>query len=125
VPWQRTPSTAAVPSAAAVRSSTTSSGAATNGRAARPDVDPTTAETGGAPIAGVVEDDASAISIEEALAVLGVSIGAEKATIEQAFHRLALTCHPDKVAHLDPDFAVLAARKFRRLQAARELLLNE
>ena len=42
--------------------------------------------------------------------------------VERAFRRRALQCHPDKVAHLDEDFQALAAKKFKRLKEARDLL---
>ena len=58
----------------------------------------------------------------DALALLGVDAAADKAAIERAFRERSLTCHPDKVAHLDPEFQELAERKFRRLQQAFDLL---
>ena len=61
----------------------------------------------------------------EALALLGVAPGADRAEIERAFRERSLTCHPDKVAHLDEDFQALAEAKFRRLQRALDLLLGE
>ena len=59
-----------------------------------------------------------------ARAALGVDEAAGPDEVEDAFRRLALLCHPDKFAHLDADFQDLAARKFRRLQAARDYLLG-
>ena len=41
---------------------------------------------------------------------------------EQAFRERSLTCHPDKVAHLDPEFQQLAEEKFKRLLQAYDLL---
>jgi hypothetical protein len=58
----------------------------------------------------------------EALQILGVGPLATPEEIERAFKQRSLACHPDKVAHLDGDFQALAARKFRRLVAAYELL---
>lgn len=58
----------------------------------------------------------------EAYETLGLSPTARSADVERAFRERALLCHPDKVAHLDADFAELADRKFRRLQEARDLL---
>lgn len=60
----------------------------------------------------------------EAIAILGVGPHALEPDIERAYRALALKLHPDKVAHLDADFIALAERKFRRLQAARDLLLG-
>lgn len=68
--------------------------------------------------------DDVALTAAEALEVLRVGPHALAAEIEQAYRALALKLHPDKVAHLDPDFVALAERKFRRLQAARDLLLG-
>ena len=62
--------------------------------------------------------------VAAALSVLELTAGASAKDIDRAFRRLALTCHPDKVAHLDSDFVALAERKFKRLQAARDLLLG-
>ncbi len=64
------------------------------------------------------------VSPAEALALLGVGPGADRQAIERAFRERSLACHPDKVAHLDPDFIELAERKFRRLQQAYELLTD-
>ena len=43
---------------------------------------------------------------------------ADRGAIDRAFRERSLTCHPDKVAHLDMEFQELAERKFRRLQQA-------
>ena len=60
----------------------------------------------------------------EAFALLGLSPAASMADVEKAYRERALLCHPDKVAHLDPDFIALADRKFRRLHEARDLLVE-
>ena len=58
----------------------------------------------------------------EALELLGCRPTAGTAEIEQAFRDRSLTCHPDKVAHLDRDFQVLAEEKFKRLRRALDIL---
>jgi curved DNA-binding protein CbpA len=55
---------------------------------------------------------------------LGVVPTARREEIDAAFRAKALQCHPDKVAHLDPDFRVLAEQKFRGLLAAYEALVG-
>jgi hypothetical protein len=65
-----------------------------------------------------------ALDVEGARRLLGVPAEAGPDAVEEAFRRHALLCHPDKVAHLDADFQALAARKFRRLQRARDLLVR-
>lgn len=60
----------------------------------------------------------------EAFTTLGLSPTASMADVEKAYRERALLCHPDKVAHLDADFAELAHRKFRRLQESRDLLAS-
>ncbi|MFO0934121.1 MAG: J domain-containing protein [Planctomycetota bacterium] len=70
------------------------------------------------------DDDALPTTALEALTILGVGPHALEPEIERAYRALALKLHPDKVAHLDADFVALAERKFRRLQAARDLLLG-
>jgi hypothetical protein len=57
-----------------------------------------------------------------ARAVLGVPAGAPRSAVEAAFRAAARRCHPDLVAHLDPDFRALAHAKFLRLRRARDLL---
>jgi curved DNA-binding protein CbpA len=56
---------------------------------------------------------------------LGVRPTARREEIDAAFRTKALQCHPDKVAHLDPEFRALAERKFKELVAAYEALVGE
>lgn len=72
--------------------------------------------------APAVEAPEAPLSVTEALELLGVGPEAEAPELERAFRRRSKTCHPDKVAHLDPEFQALAEQKFKRLQAALELL---
>lgn len=69
-------------------------------------------------------DDLPVTSAAEALDLLGAAPHASHGEIEDAYRAKALRVHPDKVAHLDPEFVALAERKFRRLKAARDLLLG-
>ncbi|MDF1700843.1 MAG: J domain-containing protein, partial [Planctomycetota bacterium] len=62
------------------------------------------------------------LTAADALALLGLAPAADAKAIERAFRERSLTCHPDKVAHLDREFQELAERKFRRLQRAYDLL---
>jgi curved DNA-binding protein CbpA len=62
------------------------------------------------------------LTIAEAMEILGISPAADRKTIDAAYRERSLQCHPDKVAHLDPDFRALAERKFKRLRAAYEML---
>ncbi len=58
----------------------------------------------------------------EALQILGLEPAADGRAIDRAFRERSLTCHPDKVAHMDLEFQELAERKFKRLQKAYDLL---
>lgn len=62
------------------------------------------------------------LGLAEALEVLGVPPTVSPEELERAYRVRSLGCHPDKVAHLDPEFQALAERKFKRLRAAYELL---
>jgi DnaJ-domain-containing protein 1 len=62
--------------------------------------------------------------LERALDLLGVSRTASREDIERAYRQKSLACHPDKVAHLDPDLQHLASEKFKRLHDAYRLLLE-
>lgn len=61
---------------------------------------------------------ANLAQVADALEVLGVEVSATAEEIDEAFRARSLTCHPDKVAHLDEDIQALAAEKFNRLRAA-------
>lgn len=59
-----------------------------------------------------------ALTLVAAYELLGVPVTADRDSIEKAFRARSLACHPDKVAHLDEDFRVLAEQKFKRLVEA-------
>ena len=59
----------------------------------------------------------------DALRLLGLERGATRADAEHAFRERSLSCHPDKVAHLDEDFQRLAEAKFLALSEAFDLVV--
>ena len=63
-------------------------------------------------------------SLLEGLSEPAITIDADCHILEanEAYRERSLACHPDKVAHLDPDFLALAERKFRELKRAHDLL---
>ncbi len=77
-----------------------------------------------APPTDAAEDDDGPLDVVQAMALLGVPASADEGAIQRAFRERSLTCHPDKVAHLDPEFQALAERKFKRLRQAYELLIS-
>lgn len=74
------------------------------------------------PQAPAGEEEEPPLTVEDALSLLGVGPTAERGELEKAFRRKSRLCHPDKVAHLDGEFQVLAERKFKRLKGAFDLL---
>ena len=56
--------------------------------------------------------------------VLGLREGATREEFIKAFRELAKKYHPDRFAHLDEEFQVLAHRKFLRLRRAYDVLLE-
>jgi hypothetical protein len=79
--------------------------------------------TAGAPPAKAPPEAAEGpLDFASAERLLKLLPGYTAADVERAFRRRALLCHPDKVAHLDEDFQALAAKKFKRLKEARDLL---
>lgn len=55
--------------------------------------------------------------------LLGIPRDATAREIRDAFRRLAIEYHPDKVAHLGEEFEKIATEKFLRLKEAYEILL--
>lgn len=64
------------------------------------------------------------LDLEGALRLLGLERGATRAEAERAFRERSLSCHPDKVAHLDEDFQRLAEAKFLALSEAFDLVVG-
>ena len=58
-------------------------------------------------------------------AVLGIEPGTPKDEARKAFRALIAQYHPDKVAHLAPEFHALAERRTRELLEAWEALERE
>ncbi|MBW1956146.1 MAG: DnaJ domain-containing protein [Deltaproteobacteria bacterium] len=54
--------------------------------------------------------------------VLGVRPGASSEEIKKAYRELANKYHPDKVDHLGEEFKALAAKRFKEIQSAYEIL---
>ncbi|MHC5010293.1 MAG: J domain-containing protein [Planctomycetota bacterium] len=77
-----------------------------------------------APRRGPVSAEDTALTPLEALDILGLSPTDGPDAIEAAFRERSLTCHPDKVAHLDRDFQALAEKKFKLLKRAYDLLMG-
>jgi len=57
-------------------------------------------------------------STAEALATLGLEPGASAEQIKQAWRRLSMEHHPDRVAHLGEEFRRVAEARMRRINAA-------
>ena len=57
-----------------------------------------------------------------ALALLGLEPGADFSAVKAAWRRMLQQYHPDKFAHLDPEFQRIAADKTRDINAAYRLL---
>lgn len=63
--------------------------------------------------------------VTEALSVLGVRRGASAAEIKQAWRKLSLENHPDRVSHLGEEFRTIAEQRMRRINAAYDVLKAE
>ena len=60
--------------------------------------------------------------VDRALAELGLERGANTAEIKQAWRKLSMDNHPDRVAHLGNEFRKLAEERMRRINAAYDVL---
>lgn len=61
-------------------------------------------------------------TLKQAYQVLGVSPDATDDEVKRAYRKMALQYHPDKVATLGDDVRAAAEKKFKELQAAKELI---
>ena len=62
---------------------------------------------------------------DSAYAVLEIQPSATDEELRQAYRRMAMKNHPDKVATLGPEVQKAAAEKFRRIQEAYETIKKE
>jgi len=60
--------------------------------------------------------------VDEALAALGLRRGASREQIKQAWRRLSMENHPDRVTHLGQEFRELAEERMRVINAAYDVL---
>jgi len=60
--------------------------------------------------------------VDRSLAELGLARGANAADIKQAWRKLSMENHPDRVAHLGEEFRKLAEERMRRINAAYDVL---
>ena len=64
------------------------------------------------------------VSINQALATLGLDRGASAEDIKQAWRRLSKENHPDRVTHLGEEFRRVAETRMRAINAAYDALKN-
>jgi DnaJ like chaperone protein len=57
--------------------------------------------------------------------ILGLKRGASQGQVKKAYRDLAFSCHPDKVAHLGPEYVGVAEEKFKTINEAYEKVTKE
>ena len=57
--------------------------------------------------------------------ILGLEAGASVAEVKKAYRKLALDYHPDRVAHLGPQYAEIAEEKFKMINEAYGEVIKE
>jgi hypothetical protein len=60
--------------------------------------------------------------VRSAFEILGVSVGATSVQITAAYRQMAKMYHPDRLAHLAPEFVELAEARMKEINAAFEVL---
>ena len=73
---------------------------------------------------GHPRDRADHVQARSPYEILEIEPGASRAEIQKAYRALANKYHPDKVAHLGPEFQALAEEKFKEVQAAYDFLIG-
>jgi len=80
---------------------------------------------------GIQEEDRQSLQAEfiqthdRYYELLGLKPGATKAQIKKAYRKLALSHHPDRVAHLGEEYVQMAKEKFQKINEAYEIVLKE
>ena len=82
-------------------------------------------------VIGLSDADAASViamywkDADSAYSVLGISPSATDEEVKNAYRRMAMKNHPDKVATLGPEVQKAAEEKFRKIQEAYETIKKE